>query len=66
MGGEVIDKIGRGENRSAPKQTSLAKSCFLVLGLSFRKRGKLPERLRKEKREADSKTANLILGESMG
>jgi len=40
----------------------LAQNRFLVFGLCFRKRGKPQEGLIKEKKEADSKTAILILG----
>jgi len=39
---------------------------LLIFGLRFRKRGKPQEGLRKEKKEADSKTAILILGKNKG
>ncbi len=60
-----VGGVGNRQNwqGSAPQQTSLA---FLFWGLRFRKRGKLPERLRKKKKKADSKTANLLLGENKG
>jgi hypothetical protein len=49
---------------SAPPEVSLAQNRFLVFRLSFRKRRKPQEGLRKRKKEADSKTAILILGKS--
>ena len=58
-GGEVMNKMGR-------RAHLLAQNQFLVFGLRFRKRGKPQEGLRKEKKEADSKTAILILGKNKG
>ena len=59
-GGEVMNKMGR-------RAHLLAQNRFLVFGLRFRKRGKPQEGLqKKKKKEADSKTAILILGKNKG
>jgi len=59
-GGEVMNKMGR-------RAHLLAQNRFLIFGLRFRKRGKPQEGLRKKrKKEADSKTAILILGKNKG
>ncbi len=59
VGGEVINKIGRGAHLSRcplPKLLSRFAALFL----------KAREAPSKKKKETDSKTANLILGETKG